>query len=75
MYKQRIAVFNSMTSSIDNLKVTDQFPVSDSSSSITAKRVSPPLGDVFKEKTSAEIGIPGGLKVYAQWHGADPISS
>lgn len=75
MYKQRITVFNSMTSSIDDLKVTDQFPVSDDSSSITVKRVNPPLGDVFKEKTSGEIRIPGKLKVspdvFAQWHGAD----
>ncbi|KAF5360523.1 hypothetical protein D9756_004506 [Leucocoprinus leucothites] len=74
VYIQRITVFNSKTHAIDDLKVTDQFPVSDDSS-ITVKQISPALGDVLKEATSGEFKIPDKLKVssgiFAQWNGAD----
>lgn len=74
VYTQRITVFNTKTTIVDDLKVTDQFPVSDDST-ITVKQVIPALVDVLKASTSGEIQAPEKAKVssgvFAQWNGAD----
>jgi hypothetical protein len=74
VYTQRITVFNAKTNAIDDLKVTDQLPVSDDSL-VTVKQTRPALGNIHKEATFGEIKVPEKLKVstgvYAQWNGAD----
>ncbi|KAJ3575514.1 hypothetical protein NP233_g1060 [Leucocoprinus birnbaumii] len=75
IYIQRITVFNSKMHSIDNLKVTDQFPISEDSS-VTVKQMNPSLADVSREPNAqGEFKMPEKTKissgVFAQWSGAD----
>ncbi|KAF9448781.1 hypothetical protein P691DRAFT_775153 [Macrolepiota fuliginosa MF-IS2] len=74
VYTQHITVNNTKTTAVNDLKVTDQFPVSDDST-VTVKQLNPGLPNVNKELMPGEIKIPEPLKVspgvFAQWSGAD----
>lgn len=74
LYTQRVTIFNTKTTAAGDLKITDQFPVSDDSI-ITVKQISPGLVDVLKASTSGEVRLPEKVSVtsgvYAQWNGAD----
>ncbi|PPR01511.1 hypothetical protein CVT24_001881 [Panaeolus cyanescens] len=51
VYQQRITIFNSKTHAIDNLKIIDQFPLSEDSN-ITVKHIDPPLAFPASESSS-----------------------
>ncbi|KAF8148209.1 hypothetical protein B0H34DRAFT_669000 [Crassisporium funariophilum] len=82
VYSQRITVFNTKSSAIENLKIVDQAPVSEDSV-ITVKLSNPPLvlpgegagGTGTLSVGGGEVKVPLPVKVtagvVAQWNGAD----
>lgn len=74
IFTQCITITNTKANAIEDLRVIDQFPVSDDSA-VSVKQVSPALTNVFKETTSGEMKVPDKFKVasgiFAQWCGAD----
>lgn len=65
-YMQRITIFNTKPVTIHNLKIADQFPVSQNDQ-IAVKVISPPLS----VSAMSESPVPISNGVVAQWEGAD----
>lgn len=63
---QRITIFNTKPVTIHNLKIADQFPVSQNDQ-IAVKVISPPLS----VPAMSESPVPISNGVVAQWEGAD----
>ena len=77
VFSQRITIFNTKSTAINNVKIIDQVPVSEDSL-ITVKLVSPSLVAPFSDATMSgggELKVPPPVKVSSgvvvQWDGAD----